>query len=376
MEVALPINADPSLRMPPSDTTTIYRILDASGNRVGEGLRTLEDWVRFGENNARLTQQLKAIRHDVASALSVIPRSRLLAARDTPGDVGGSLETSDEYTRTSSVDVILAAVARTGQSLRVIEEYVKTIDSLAGRKVEQARYRFYTVAAEIEKVAHRRDRRTLLKAARLYALVDCQTSEAEFCQHIELLVSSGVEMIQLRDAKQTDRTLVARAKRGCEIANQQGALLLINDRADLAYAADCDGVHLGQDEIPVPIAREIVGNDRLVGCSTHSIDQAIAAVADGADYLGCGPVFPSSTKSFELFPGLSYLDEVARQIQLPCFAIGGIDHSNAVQVVETGIHRIAVSAVISDAEDPANAIARLKSLLLTKAKDNKADHSR
>ena len=350
--------------MPDSDSTAVFRILDASANRVAEGLRTIEEGVRFGNNDARSTRELKEIRHSIAQALSVIPRSRLLAARDTVGDVGTTLETNDEYERKSSVDVIVAAISRTSQSLRVIEEYLKTIDGLAARKVEQARYRFYTVSAEIELLARGTDRRALLAKAKLYVLVDCRSSEADFCRWIELLATAGVDVFQLRDDRQDDRTLIARAQRGCEISKPHGALFIMNDRADLAFASQCDGVHLGQEELPIEMAHQIIGQDRLVGCSTHNLAQAKEAVAQGADYLGCGPVFPSQTKSFGTFPGIAYLGEVTRQIDLPCFAIGGIDTSNLEEVIGAGFHRVAVTGAVTRAEDPAAMVTRLKSRLV------------
>ncbi|MGC4007112.1 MAG: thiamine phosphate synthase [Pirellulales bacterium] len=120
----------------------------------------------------------------------------------------------------------------------------------------------------------------------------------------------------------------------------------MNDRPDLAVLCGADGVHVGQEELPVHDVRRIVGPDMLVGVSTHSIEQARKAVLDGADYLGVGPTFPSTTKSFDAFPGLDLVRAVASEITLPAFAIGGITVENVLEVRKAGLHRIAVGGAV------------------------------
>jgi thiamine-phosphate pyrophosphorylase len=140
-------------------------------------------------------------------------------------------------------------------------------------------------------------------------------------------------------------------------------LVVVNDRPDIAVLADADGVHLGQDDLRVKDARAIVGPRRLIGVSTHSIEQARAAVLDGANYLGVGPTFPSRTKSFDAFPGLDFVRQVAAEIRLPAFAIGGIEATNVGEVVAAGLRRVAVgSAVMGDAK-PRAAVAALRERL-------------
>lgn len=341
-----------------------YRILDASANRAAEGLRTLEEWTRFGLDQATLTHELKQIRHEVAQVVGRIPRTLLLSARDTEGDVGTDLGTQTEYQRSSSDDVLRAGVSRTGQSLRVIEEYIKTIDAELAKPVEQLRYRFYVVSAKLELLLSRATLSRRIERARLYVLIDAGNDEAEFEQRVALLAKAGADVIQLRDKQQGDRVLVERAKRGTMIAHDHDCLFLVNDRADLATASGCDGVHVGQDELLVEDARKIVGHDRLVGLSTHCIEQAEQAVESEADYIGCGPVFPGNTKTFQRYAGLEYLEQVAGKIRLPAFAIGGIDSGNLDQVLSTGIMRIAVTGAIRDASDPVAAVESLRARLI------------
>src|SRR5262249_28489189 len=129
-------------------------------------------------------------------------------------------------------------------------------------------------------------------------------------------------------------------------------LAIVNDRADIAAASGADGVHVGQEDLSVKDARAIVGPHMLVGVSTHNIEQARAAVLDGANYLGAGPTFASRTKSFDDFAGLDYLREVSSEIRLPTFAIGGITAENVPSVIRVGIERVAVSSSIVDAPNP------------------------
>jgi thiamine-phosphate pyrophosphorylase len=343
-----------------SELENAYRILDASANRASEGLRTMEEYARFALNDARLAGELKSLRHDLAETLAVFPREKLLSARDTVGDVGTNVRESAEYHRSRLTDVIGAASSRVQQSLRVLEEYGKVIDPNVSQRIEQLRYRSYTVCAELELRSAGKDLRSKLDQAHLYVLIDAAADAQSFEDLVTQLVRSEIDILQLRDRSVDDRTLWLRAKRGAEITRQHGKLFIMNDRADLAVAADTDGVHVGQDELPVAEARRIVGPERLVGLSTHSIQEAREAVREGADYIGCGPVFPGQTKQFESYVGTELLRQVAAEIDLPAFAIGGITATNVDQVVAAGFCRIAVTGAIRDAADPVAAAGALR----------------
>lgn len=188
-------------------------------------------------------------------------------------------------------------------------------------------------------------------------------------------------MIQLRDKSLSDRDLLERAKVLVDICRRHslysrepaetaldtfgtaGTLAIVNDRADVAAAANADGVHLGQDDLAVRDARSIIGTQMLIGVSTHHIEQARCAVLDGANYLGAGPTFPSTTKAFFAFAGTDYLHDVAAEIRLPTFAIGGINEGNLDRVLQTGIGRIAVGAAVTQAEKPGCAARNLLDML-------------
>jgi thiamine-phosphate pyrophosphorylase len=344
----------------PSADAAVLRILDANANRAGEGLRVVEEYARFVLDDAHLTTLCKQLRHDLAAALSELPLAERLAARDTMADVGTGVTTSSEFIRADAASVAAASLSRVQESLRAIEEYAKLLPPASSQpdreplaqRIESLRYRTYTLARAIGISAESRAR---LAGVRLYVLIDGGASLDECERFANSLIEAGVQALQLRDNRLTDRELIARARRLREVTRGTDTLLIINDRADVAFAVQADGVHVGQDELAVKDVRSVVGTRILIGVSTHSIEQARAAVLDGADYLGVGPTFPSGTKQFNAFTGLELLHAVAAEITLPAFAIGGITLDNLAEVQQAGFERVAVSGAIAKAADPAQA---------------------
>lgn len=356
-EAAAPVTL-PSLQN--DDATGLWRALDAAANRAGEGLRVVEDYVRFVLNDAHLTATCKQLRHDFAAVLAGLPASSRRAARDVPGDVGTEITTAAEQRRLDARAVAEASCQRVQQALRSLEEFSKPLDSGVARRFEQLRYRSYTLERAIDKLASSSLR---LADARLYILVGSLDSTAAFERLVKMLVAGEADVIQLRDKGLPDRTLLERAKVLAAAVAGSRTLFIMNDRPDLAALAGAAGVHVGQDELSVSEARAIVGPRALVGVSTHTIEQARAAVLDGADYIGVGPTFPSQTKAFAAFAGLDFVAAVAREIRLPAFAIGGIDEENLPQVIRAGLRRVAVSGAVTRAADPLAAVRRLKEML-------------
>ena len=327
-----------------------------------EGLRVIEDWVRFALDDPHLTECLKQIRHDLAAALAGVPWQHRLAARETQADVGTGISIPSEQSRTGLADVLTANFLRLQEGLRSIEEFGKIIDPAVAAAVEQLRYRTYTVQRAIDAT---RIGLARLAAARLYVLLDGRSNVEEFERTALGLIGAGVDVLQLRDKRLADRELVDRARRLRRLARDAATLVIMNDRPDLAALAGADGVHVGQEELSVKDVRAIVGPEALIGVSAHSIEQARQAVLDGANYLGVGPTFPSGTKSFERFPGLELLRAVAAEIRLPAFAIGGITPENLGEVKSAGFRRIAVSGAVLGAEDLVRAVQELKKVLMT-----------
>ncbi len=356
---------------PDHDRPAVMRILDANANRASEGLRAMEETARFVLNAQSLTQELKTLRHTFAAALERLPRIELLEARNASLDVGTTASTDREQQRGSIAQIVAAAAGRTQQALRCLEEYGKMIDITFAVAIEQIRYRCYDVCSQLEQSCiGNNDRLNRLHQARLYALIDTCSNEPEMLDRIRRLAAAGVDIIQLRDSCVDDRTLWARAVAGSNIARDLDVLWIINDRADIAAVSGADGVHVGQDELPVEQVRQIVGSDKLIGVSTHSIAQVRDAIPSTADYLGCGPVFPGKTKKFDEFPGCDFLREVANELIMiqeknppfPAFAIGGISPGNVREVVAAGFGRIAVTAALLPGSESDQAAALLQCL--------------
>lgn len=338
--------------MSEAEQTAAWRTIDANFNRAVEGLRVVEDHARFVLGDAFLSRECKALRHDLTSALSGIdPHNVRLVCRDTLGDVGTSISTPQEAERHSAQELAAANWQRASQALRVIEEFAKLISS-AATSFEQLRYRSYTLAKAF---AVNERSRTIWEGRHLYMLIDGGPSEAAFAATARELIPAGVHVLQLRDKHLDDRQLLERAKQLRRLIDEappdQRPLFIMNDRPDIAILARADGVHVGQEELPVSEVRRLVGPVMQIGVSTHSLEQARAAVLAGADYLGCGPTFASETKSFADFPGLPFLRQLAAEIALPSFAIGGITADNLAQVLATGMTRVAVSGAILTAAD-------------------------
>lgn len=350
----------PSVAPQSSETLGIYRAIDAEANRCVEGMRVLEDYARFVLDDAHLTELIKTWRHDFAQATGRFPMHLRLAARNTPGDVGTRITTAGERHRADLGAVLAANFSRVAESLRALEEWSKVVVPEVSPVLEALRYRGYTLHRT---VAGTRSARQRLAGAVLYVLIDAGKDEASLRGLVRRVLAGGADIVQLREKGLDDRTLLQRARAVRQETSSGTALFIMNDRPDLAVLAGADGVHVGQTELSVADARRIVGAERLVGVSTHSLEQARQAVADGADYIGVGPTFPSDTKSFASLPGASLLREVGAEIRLPAFAIGGIHFANLHQVLASGIQRIAVSGAVSRADDPQSATADLKAAL-------------
>lgn len=344
----------------PREQLRVLRVLDAGANRAVEGLRAVEDYVRFVLDDRHLTGLCKQLRHDLTNGLARIPSEHRLAARETRADVGTALETVAEQRRQSAADVLAANLTRLQEALRSLEEFGKLVDPELAATLKQLRYRTYTLgrAVEITRTSLQR-----LDRARLYVLIDGRESSQAFRPFAESLIDAGVHVLQLRDKQLDDRRLLGRARLLRELTSGTDTLFLMNDRPDLAVLAGADGVHVGQQELPVKDARTVVGPEALIGVSTHSIEQARQGVLDGANYLGVGPVFPSSTKPFDRFPGLELLGRVASEIRLPAFAIGGIGPENLPEVLAAGFTRVAASSAVCDAAEPAAAAGRMLTML-------------
>ena len=344
----------------PTEAVQAARILDVNANRARESLRVLDDYCRFALNDALLTGEVKRLRHDLVEAVKALPPGPLLAARDTARDVGTAVEVPSEYLRATPAQVARVNLARLQESLRSLEEYGKVLDDRFARRVEGLRYATYT----LERALFTRTPGDRLHKAKLYALLTASQCVASLEWTIAEAAAGGVDIVQLREKALSDRELLARARDVRRWTLAAGVLFVVNDRPDIAALCGADGVHLGQDDLDVADARRVVGRNALIGVSTHTAEQVRRAVIDGgADYVGVGPTFPSTTKPFAAYPGLDFVREVAALTTLPAFALGGIDATNVASVVAAGLSRVAVSSAIATADDPKSVARRLRAAL-------------
>ena len=335
-----------------------WRALDASANRAAEALRVIEDVLRFVLDDAHLTAVAKRLRHDLGELLATEPLPARIGLRDVAGDVGPGVGPVDALPRRAPADLVAANGARAAQALRSLQECSLLLQPLLAPRFEALRYRLYDLERAALVLVRAGQR---LAGITLCVLVDGGEDERRFGSLVEGLLDAGVRMIQVRDKSLAVAALVGRVRLAVELARRRTdaeALIIVNDRPDVAVAAGAGGVHLGVDDFPLDLVRRVTGPTAIVGCTTHDLGEALAAVRGGADYLGVGPCFPSTTKSFGSHAPREFLTAVAGTIALPAFAIGGVTLDRLEELRALGWQRVAVAAAITRAADPAAMAAR------------------
>lgn len=327
----------------------VRRILDANGNRAREAARVMEEAARFLIDDQSLASACKIFRHDLSLALKAT--GPLSTFRDTKGDVGTKITTATERVRRNAAEVVSAAAKRLAEALRSCEEYGKLVDARIGSRFEKLRYRAYTLEAKLL---------MLLPQAPQWRL--CVILTETMCQHPWLDVAAaaldgGADCLQLREKNISDRMIIRRVRQLLRLSDGRASIIL-NDRVDLAAASEADGVHLGQGDLPLSAARQIMPG-RIIGQSTHSQTEAFRAAAGGADYCGVGAIHATTTKKRKP-SGLKYLKQfVKTHPTMPHLAIGGITPDNVGSVVAEGARGIAVSAVVCGDRKPATVVRKL-----------------
>jgi thiamine-phosphate pyrophosphorylase len=315
--------------------------LDANLDRAREGLRIIEEWCRFGLNSVQFSEECKQLRQELASWHN----AELRAARDTPGDPGTELTHAQEQHRASLAMLLQANFCRVEEALRVLEEYGKLYHPKMGSAFKQMRYRVYTLESNLLGY----QRRKLLAQSSLYLVTSPASSLFNI---VEAALQGGLKLLQYRDKNTNDIERLDTAYKLRQQCLQYGAIFIINDRVDLALAVDADGVHLGQQDMPIAVARMLLGPQRIIGRSTTNPDEMQRAIGEGADYIGVGPVYQTPTKADKAAAGLEYVRYAASHCPIPWFAIGGIDVNNVNDVISSGAERIALVRSLMQAEQP------------------------
>ena len=330
----------------------ILRIIDANLNRIGEGLRVLEDVARLLLNDTALTQQLKTMRHEIISGDGAF-NQQLIQARDSEGDVGINIEAPAEAKPRELPLMVVANARRVQESLRIMEELAKVKDTtleLEPGKFKQARFNIYTIEQTLLSKLLRQDK--IKRIAGLYAIIDSQVLKKR--SHTEVasqVIRGGARAIQLRDKLHSKKELLPIAQQLKKLCAKHNVLFIVNDYLDIALASDADGLHLGQNDLPTKEARKLLPIDKILGCSTTTVSQATTAQADGADYIAVGSMYSTPSKATAKVVGLERLRQVRQVVTLPLVAIGGINKDNTAEVIAAGANSVAVISAILYAEN-------------------------
>ena len=320
-----------------------YRIIDANINRITEGLRVTEDIFRYSLECSDLQQGLKDMRHRLTS---VIDRHSVIGFRASLDDVGFSSIGSREYERSELRDIAAANLKRAEEGLRVLEEIYKLVNDGISSVMKTLRYELY----ELEKKAIAKLNKKRLGKG-LYLILTNPPSGYE--DIAKMAVKACLPAIQIRHKKGSDRELLKTAFNLREITQGTLTLFFVNDRLDVARMCKADGVHLGQEDIEPDRARDFLGDDFLVGLSTHNLSQVEAAQKEPLDYIGFGPVWETDSKEVpDPVTGIDALRKAVEASSLPVVAIGDINRDNLRGLSGIGFNNIAVIRAVQNAVDP------------------------
>lgn len=340
----------------------IYRLVDANINRASEGIRVLEDLARFCFDDRVISKRLKEIRHEIRKrANDMVPN--FLEQRDSVNDVGlaisGELNIDDKSNLT---EIVCANFKRAQEALRTIEENLKAIDRYELSKAyENIRFQVYAVEKDYFSLISGEEKKEKLKTD-LYCITAQEYSNGRSNMEVVTeMIRADVKIIQYREKDKSLKEKYNECKAIRELTRKAGVTFIVNDDLDLALMVGADGVHIGQDDLPIEKVRELSGDRFIIGVSTHSPDQAIDAQKRGADYIGVGPIYKTYTKKDVCEPvGLGYLDFVVKNIDIPYVAIGGIKEHNLHEVLSHGARCVAMVTEIVGAEDIAGKIKKIK----------------
>ena len=316
------------------------RIADVNLNRMSESLKFLEDIARFTLRHRTLVSDIRTIRRNFLDVTKKLSVPSLVKYRESRTDIGRS-NRFDVGARSSVQAAILANCARAQQAARILEEVSKSADEQVSPPMKRIRFRLY----DLEKAFIAHLQRTF--DPRLYVILDERYASRYRIEYIiPLLARSGATMIQLRAQAMPDRTLVRTGVRIRRALVNPAVKFIINNRLDIALACGADGVHLGQRDISVVKARQIVGEHAILGVSVHTVQQARRAQRQGADYLGVGAVFATKTKTDARVRSLSVLKAICAATHVPVIGIGGINDKNYRTILKAGAAGISVCSFV------------------------------
>jgi thiamine-phosphate pyrophosphorylase len=339
------------------------RNLDASLNRAAEGLRVLMDLVRFGLDDQPGSARFKDLRHALVRIVSTgaAQFAPLIAERDSESDVSRPTAGSPAPNAyREPADLFEANCRRVEEALRSIEETFRLLDPAKAREVEHLRYQMYDLQKSVFP-AFLQDSHRRKMDFELYVVTDRRfAGDRPLASVVRDAIRGGAGCIQLREKKADIRTLLSLAKEIRQVTLGEGATFVVNDSLDVALEAGADGVHLGQEDLPLEAARRLAAGRLLIGISTHNREQALEAESGGAGYINIGPVFPTDTKETPVYPvGTALVRELSPHLSVPFTTMGGIHLSNVEEVILAGADRVAVVSEVMAADDVGKAARKM-----------------
>jgi thiamine-phosphate pyrophosphorylase len=329
------------------DRAAIARIMDANANRAAEGVRVIEEIVRFWIGDAALTARLKDLRHEIRSAAAAAAAGAV-AHRDAAADVGAASATASELSRGSIGIVARANFSRAEEALRVLEEFGKLLDADASRRFKHLRFALYSIE-RIFFLEGGAAAGAMPERPFLYPILDrALVAAADVAAAAEALVAGGAGIVQYR-AKGVPRDEMRRDLVSVIAAARPAAVpVIVNDDVELAVETGADGAHVGAADVSPEEARAMLGPGAILGVTANDVEGIAKAPAGAASYVAVGPVFASEIKPEVPAVGLDAVRRARSLAKTPLVAIGGITPANAASVIAAGADGIAVvSAVLA-----------------------------
>jgi thiamine-phosphate pyrophosphorylase len=329
----------------------IYRIIDANFNRVREGLRVIEDGLRFIYTNEKKLKEIREIRHLFSKkTLGFFKRDLLKVSRDVERDRGKYFSETEKIDLNKLVEINFLRVE---ESLRVLEEYSKVLNLEASSFFHDLRFKIY----DIEKKIICRLARKKIKIPCVYIILNLKEEE-NFLKFAENVIKAKPDVIQLRYKGDNIKFFLKIAKELKKMMPDE-IIYLINDRIDIAILCESDGVHIGKNDFDIEDARKILP-EKIIGVSVESLDDVRNLKGKDIDYIAVGSIFKSTTKPEKKVVGTGILKVIKKYISIPLIGIGGINIENAKKVIEDGADGIAVISAVEKTETPEETIKKLK----------------
>ena len=339
-----------------ADDLRIFQIIDANLDRAREGLRVLEDWARFGIGENTCVTRIKNFRQILGiNHLEVYKQSRNYIEDQCKG-----LTHLEQTKRKNPEQIISSNAGRVQEALRVIEEFSRLQNHELSKVASEIRYEIYNLEIDLLSLSKFKKSEEILKENDLYVITDQKENLLEI---IENILIAGVKIIQHRFKTGTDKEHLEEAIQIKNLCKKHNSLFIINDRVDIALASNADGIHLGQDDLDLKIARKLLGYSKIIGISANNEIDISNALEGGCDYLVIGPVFETATKKNKKPIGIEKIKTLTKDLNIPWFAIGGIKTNNISYLKSNGFKKVALVSQLMNSEDPReDAIMILKKL--------------